>query len=259
MSRTVADQFADGVCHDDPQTDLGPAAQTAGTLESLRVVGVAGEHAALKATVEIRPKSKAPFGLDPANLRSGNVHREKVVPFAVSLLKAADQALGHDPAAARRWLAEATALLLMAHALKEPVPCDVAAPPALGGLAPWQIRRVTEFIGANLARAIRIEELAAVTQLSTGHFRHAFRCSMSEPPYAYVLRRRMEHAQELMLLTDKPLSQIALDCGFTDQPHLTRLFRRIVGVTPAAWRRQRCVGPGKTNNPPTERAATLAA
>ena len=114
---------------------------------------------------------------------------------------------------------------------------------ARGGLAPWQLGRVKEFVNANMFRSIRIEDLAAVTRLSTSYFRHAFRCSTGESPYAYILRRRMEHAQELMLLTDASLSQIALDCGFTDQPHLTRLFRRIVGVTPAAWRRTRCIGP----------------
>ena len=187
--------------------------------------------------------TRCPDAVGSSNLRPGDVRQGKVMPIAVSLLKAADRALGHDPVAARRCLAEATALLLTAHALKDAGRRDTAARPAQGGLAPWQISRVTEFIGANLARAIRIQGLAAMTRLSTGHFRHAFRCSMGESPYAYVLRRRMEHAQELMLLTEDPLSQIALDCGFTDQPHLTRLFRRIVGITPAAWRRLRRVGP----------------
>jgi AraC-like DNA-binding protein len=103
---------------------------------------------------------------------------------------------------------------------------------------------VTEFVGVDIGRAIRIENLAAVTRLSTGRFRHAFRCSTGESPYAYVLRRRLEHAQHLMLMTKNTLSEITLDCGFTDQPHLTRLFRRIVGVTPgglasAATRRTR--------------------
>jgi len=59
----------------------------------------------------------------------------------------------------------------------------------------------------------------------------------------------------LMLLTEYPLSQLALDCGFTDQPHLTRLFRRIVGITPAAWRRLRRVGPSLA----PVRANTIAA
>jgi AraC family transcriptional regulator len=235
MSRAVADQSVDEVCREAARIVDGRAAMTA----------------ALPATIESR--------LDAGNLHPGDIHRQKVVLFAVSLLKAADQAVGHDPAGARRRLAEATALLLTVDAPKEPVPRDGAAPSARGGLAPWQISRVTEFIGANLARAIRIEELAAVTRLSTGHFRGAFRCSMGETPYGYVLRRRMEHAQELMLLTDASLSQIALDCGFTDQPHLTRLFHRIVGVTPGAWRRQRRAGTRKSDNTPAERAFMTAA
>jgi AraC family transcriptional regulator len=60
---------------------------------------------------------------------------------------------------------------------------------------------------------------------------------IGEPPYAHVMRRRVEYAQEIMRRTHRPLSQIALDCGFADQAHLTRLFRRIAGVSPAVWRR----------------------
>ena len=86
---------------------------------------------------------------------------------------------------------------------------------------------------------MRNEELAAVARLSTSHFNVAFRNSVGESPHEYVVRRRVERAQGLMLSTDKSLSDIAAECGLADQPHLTRLFRRIVGESPAAWRRAR--------------------
>jgi AraC-like DNA-binding protein len=111
--------------------------------------------------------------------------------------------------------------------------------PGRGGLAPWQLRRVATYMDANLADSIRCEDLARVTRLSVSHFMRAFRESFGAPPHAYLMRRRMERAQGLMLTTDAALGQIALDCGLADQSHLTRLFRKLVGESPAAWRRAR--------------------
>ena len=114
-----------------------------------------------------------------------------------------------------------------------------ATKPGCGGLAPWQIRRVTTYMDDNLADSIRCEDLARVTRLSVSHFMRAFRESFGAPAHAFLMRRRMERAQGLMLTTDTALGQIALECGLADQSHLTRLFRKLVGESPAAWRRSR--------------------
>ena len=116
---------------------------------------------------------------------------------------------------------------------------SVATKPGCGGLAPWQIRRVTTYMDDNLADSIRCEDLARVTRLSVSHFMRAFRESFGAPAHAFLMRRRMERAQGLMLTTDTALGQIALECGLADQSHLTRLFRKLVGESPAAWRRSR--------------------
>src|SRR6185369_9597430 len=107
------------------------------------------------------------------------------------------------------------------------------------GLAPWQVRRVLAHIEANLSTPLRNKDLAAIARLSTFHFNVAFRNSVGDSPHGYLIRRRVERAQGLMLSTDRSLSDIAVDCGLADQSHLTRLFRRIVGESPAAWRRAR--------------------
>jgi len=107
-----------------------------------------------------------------------------------------------------------------------------------GGLAFWQKRRVAAYIAANLSSCIRAADLANAAALSTGHFFRAFRESFGEPPLAYVTRQRIRRCQELLLSSHASLSEIALDCGMCDQPHLTRVFRRIVGANPGAWRRQ---------------------
>lgn len=108
-----------------------------------------------------------------------------------------------------------------------------------GGLAPWQIRKVTSHIEADLDKSIRSRDLATLLELSPCHFSRAFRNSFGSSPIEYVIRRRMERAQGLMLSTDAPLSQIALECGLADQAHFSRLFRRVVGESPKAWRRAR--------------------
>ena len=117
------------------------------------------------------------------------------------------------------------------------------AEPVKGGLAPWQVRKVTIYVDAHLDRTIRNEDLAALVRLNPSHFGRAFRSSFGEPPHEYVIRRRVERAQGLMLSTAASLSDIALDCGLADQSHLTRLFRRVVGESPRAWRRARLTAP----------------
>ncbi len=115
--------------------------------------------------------------------------------------------------------------------------------PVRGGLSPWQIRKVTSYVEAHLDRPIRNEDLAALVRLNPSHFGRAFRNSLGEPPHEYVIRRRVERAQGLMLSSDASLSDIALNCGLADQSHLTRLFRRFVGESPRAWRRARISAP----------------
>ncbi|MFC0410920.1 helix-turn-helix domain-containing protein [Roseomonas elaeocarpi] len=112
-------------------------------------------------------------------------------------------------------------------------------PPAVpGGLARWQLRRLLQFIDAQLSRTILLEELAAQARLSSGHFARAFKRSFGTTACRYVVSRRVLRAKLLMLVTHDPLSDIALACGLADQAHLSRLFRHATGTTPMAWRRE---------------------
>lgn len=107
------------------------------------------------------------------------------------------------------------------------------------GLAPWKVRRVLAYIEVHLGEPLRNKELAVVAELSEYHFCNAFRVSVGQTPHEYLIRRRIERAQGFMLSTAAPLSEIAAECGLADQAHFTRLFRRAVGETPAAWRKAR--------------------
>jgi AraC family transcriptional regulator len=105
------------------------------------------------------------------------------------------------------------------------------------GLARWQARRVLNHIDSNLASKLTVTALADLVALSNSHFSRAFRHALGFPPMAYVAARRIERAKQMMVSTGQPLCMIALACGFTDQPHFNRCFRRWAGISPGAWRR----------------------
>jgi AraC family transcriptional regulator len=104
-------------------------------------------------------------------------------------------------------------------------------------LAPWQMRRVIDHIEANLDTSLPLHELASIARLSTSYFSRAFKGASGQTPHAFILSRRIARARQEMLDGVEPLAQIALACGFADQAHLARVFRRSAGLTPAAWRR----------------------
>jgi AraC family transcriptional regulator len=115
---------------------------------------------------------------------------------------------------------------------------EVRAASARGGLAPWQRRKIDRYVREHLERPVQVDELAAQIPLSVSHFCCAFKETFGDTPHAYLIRLRLETAQEMMLATAEPLSQIALASGFGDQAHLSKQFRRVVGETPSAWRRR---------------------
>lgn len=102
-----------------------------------------------------------------------------------------------------------------------------------------QTSRLRDFIEAHLSSTIRVDDLGRSVALSRNRFSRAFRRTFGQSPYAYVVRRRALRACEMMLGSAAPLSEVAQDCGFADQAHFTRVFRRVVGESPSVWRRQR--------------------
>ncbi|WP_408261441.1 helix-turn-helix transcriptional regulator [Paraburkholderia xenovorans] len=108
-----------------------------------------------------------------------------------------------------------------------------------GGLSPIQLRTATEYLSSDLGAEVSLRDLADITRLSRSYFCRAFRVSIGMPPHQWRLRAKVHKVQELLLDGTLTLADIALATGFSDQAHLTRAFKRYVGATPAAWRREK--------------------
>jgi AraC-like DNA-binding protein len=127
--------------------------------------------------------------------------------------------------------------LLRGHLQESPANAASAAGVRQSGLARWQSRAAIEYINANLASKLTLAEIAKVVRLSKSHFSRAFKISHGVSPWAYIVMARVERAKHMIRATREPLSQIASACGFADQAHLCKAFRRWVGVSPRIWRR----------------------
>jgi AraC family transcriptional regulator len=107
-----------------------------------------------------------------------------------------------------------------------------------GMLTPLQERRVTSRLLDDLAGDPSLSELAALCGLSRSYFISAFKRTTGMPPHRWLLMQRVKRAKDLLHGTKMAIAEIALACGFADQSHLTRVFSKAFGMSPAAWRRQ---------------------
>ena len=106
-----------------------------------------------------------------------------------------------------------------------------------GGMTRLQANRAKEFLGAHCADDLSLVDAARACGLSRGHFTKAFRVATGLTPHQWLQRYRIDKAKYLLLNSALTIADIAVSCGFADQSHLTRVFSRLVGDTPAVWRR----------------------
>jgi AraC family transcriptional regulator len=116
---------------------------------------------------------------------------------------------------------------------------QVAGIDGRGHLLAWQARKVRDYIDAHIAEPLLVADLCALIKRSDAHFSRSFKRTFGHSPHAFLIRRRLKRAEQYMLQTDASLSDIAVRCGFTDQAHLCKQFRKVTGRTPASWRRAR--------------------
>jgi AraC family transcriptional regulator len=107
-----------------------------------------------------------------------------------------------------------------------------------GGLAVWQQKRALELLRENLEGRLRLLDLARECDLSVSHFARAFKTSFGTTVHRWLTQWRIDRAKELLARTNAPLADVAIQSGFGDQAAFSRTFRRVVGTTPGAWRRE---------------------
>ena len=103
-------------------------------------------------------------------------------------------------------------------------------------LVPWRLKRATDYIEARLTEPLRLADIAAAAGLTRMHFAAQFRAATGLRPHEYVLRRRIERAQRMLVTNNVSLVDVALSVGFQTQAHFTSIFKRFVGQPPRAWR-----------------------
>lgn len=153
-----------------------------------------------------------------------------VASIAETLVRAVD-AIAHDDATCE---AIVSALVARALAAVKGATSAEERPKAL--LPKWRLKRVVDHVDAHLDRRVTLDEMARAAGLTRMYFAAQFRRTTGVSPHGYLLRRRIERAQELMRGSNRPLAQIALSVGFGAQPHFTTVFKRLVGQTPYRWR-----------------------
>ena len=171
-------------------------------------------------------------GEAPGGSQVGATQWHEWVHHVIALLDAAVCQLDHEQAVHGTILKAASLLRKQI----DPKAAGAAAD-RRGGLRAWQAGKVRAYIDNHISGPVPVADLCALVQLSEAHFSRAFRRTFGKSPHAFVISRRVELAAQYMLQTEAPLSDIALQCGFTDQPHLCKHFRQTTGHTPAAWRR----------------------
>jgi AraC family transcriptional regulator len=166
-------------------------------------------------------------------------HPIQFVANVVELLEVAHDSFERDREAAKASISRAT-LILRSELERREAASKIEV--GVGKLAGWQVLRLRTYVDSHLGESIQVSDLSGIARRSTAHFCRAFKRTFGQTPHAYLTARRLHRAKSLMLESDEPLSVIALLCGFTDQAHLSKLFRQHTGETPGAWRRRRAYG-----------------
>ena len=162
------------------------------------------------------------------------IHDQQVEHFGLALLHEL-QSSGFNT----RLYAESLANALGVHLLRHYTSLQKRALRVTSNLSPRRLRDVLDYMQEYYTQNLSVADLAAVAQMSPSHFAHLFRMTIGMAPHEYLIACRVEHAKQLLLTKKVPLHEVALSCGFADQSHLARHFRRITGVTPGVLQHER--------------------
>jgi AraC family transcriptional regulator len=134
-----------------------------------------------------------------------------------------------------RLYGESAAAMLAIHLLKINSSVRQFVQEYKGGLSKPKLSQIVEYIDEYLAHNIGLSELAEVVGMSQYHFTRLFKQSMGITPYQYLIRKRVERAKRLLLQEKLKIADVALECGFANQGHLSYHFKRLLNITPKAF------------------------
>jgi len=132
---------------------------------------------------------------------------------------------------------QALAVQLAVHLLRNyaSFACDDPGDPA--GLSQGEVARLEDYIEAHLHEAITLEDMAGLLGMGVWTFNRHFRHTLGRSGYAFVIEKRIGRAKRLLRARHLALKEVAAACGFSDQAHMTRMFRDKLGVTPGRFRK----------------------
>ena len=156
-------------------------------------------------------------------------------PMIEQLALSVRDALTHRDTTSRIYV-DYIARLLAAQLLRKHSSSTGESGAPIGGLTRAQVERAIDYMETNLSEPLTLVDVAKASGLSPSHFARRFKSSTGAPPHQYLMSMRVERAKR-MLAHREPIVEIALACGFSHQEHLTRIFRRLTGFTPASFRR----------------------
>ncbi len=187
--------------------------------------------------IQIRQRPETYDSIISEFVQGGSIHLERLLavngPLVLQIASAIAQEIenGLDSI-----LVNALNTALAARIVRQFVdPSKIALVPS-NGLSRERVQRVCDYIETHLDDRLTLDNLAGVSCLSPYHFSRSFKQAVGVGVQRYVMQRRIERAENLMRLTNQPLASIAQAVGFTDQSHLTSIFRRETGVTPGRYR-----------------------
>ncbi|MFF4350313.1 helix-turn-helix domain-containing protein [Streptomyces sp. NPDC001530] len=157
-------------------------------------------------------------------------------PLVEQLVLALEGAVRHWEPSARTYTDHLTGMLAAQLARRHRAGA-LEPEPTGGGLSTRQLNAVRDLMEQRLAEPLPIADLAAAAALSVSQFTRQFRASTGQSPHQFLLGLRLEQACRLLRTQTSPIAEIAVECGFSHQEHLTRVMRNRLGTTPAALRR----------------------
>jgi AraC family transcriptional regulator len=165
-----------------------------------------------------------------------NIHNPLIEQLAFALRTQLEAGPGPGAGEEDDLYAESLANMLAAHLVKRYSRRDQPTCEYRGGLPEHKLRRVIEYVHDNLEGRLLLADIAASVGCSPCHLERLFKPATGVALHKYVMQQRVERAKQLLADTEKPIAEVALDCGFQDQSHFTKVFHRLIRVTPKTYR-----------------------